>query len=163
MDSDVSSAQESEPTRASERLEIPGAKSRKRKAKAKGRDDDFTKYMAESNKVLEEMREAETRQVEQDQALQEKMLKAQQEADERRFSALMTQLQAQQQASNQLMAHCFSQLINMVNTQVPASSSSWSGGPSHQSPPHHVPHSTHQLPLSGAPPHHNTNPDYYNL
>ncbi|CAL9682257.1 unnamed protein product [Knipowitschia caucasica] len=156
LDSDVSCAQESEPTRASGRLEIPGAKSRKRKAKARGRDDDFAKYMAESHKVLEEMREADTRQLEQDQALQ-KMLKAQQEADERRFSALMTQMQA----SNQLMANCFSQLINMVNTQVPPSLS-WSGGPSHQSPPYHVPHSSHQLPPSGAPPHH-TSPDYYNL
>uniref|UniRef100_A0AAV2KNY7 Uncharacterized protein n=1 Tax=Knipowitschia caucasica TaxID=637954 RepID=A0AAV2KNY7_KNICA len=51
LDSDVSCAQESEPTRASGRLEIPGAKSRKRKAKARGRDDDFAKYMAESNKA----------------------------------------------------------------------------------------------------------------
>lgn len=123
--------------------------------------------MAESNKVLEEMREAETRQLEQDQALQEKILNAQREADERRYNALMVQLQAQQQASNQLIAHFFSQLINTVNTQVPARSSSWSGVLSHQSPPHHhppAPHSTpHQLPPSGAPPHHNTNPDYYNL
>ncbi|XP_051793882.1 uncharacterized protein LOC127530647 [Acanthochromis polyacanthus] len=163
LDSSVSSAQESEPTSASVRLEIPGANSRKRKTKTRGRDDDFTKYMAESKKVLEEMREAETRQLEQDQALQEKMLNAQQEADERRFNALMTLLQSQQQASNQLIAQLFSQLINKVPTQAPASSSSWSGVPSHQSSPH-LPHSTHhQLPPSEAAPYHNTNPEYYNL
>ncbi|KAK7925394.1 hypothetical protein WMY93_007704 [Mugilogobius chulae] len=102
-DSDVSSVQ-SEPSGVGGKLEIPGAKSRKRKNKATGRNDDFSQYVAESKRLLEEMREAEARQLEQEQAVQEKILKAQEEANERSYSRMLCNMGLP--ISSYLLEHC---------------------------------------------------------
>ncbi|KAK7879080.1 hypothetical protein WMY93_034136 [Mugilogobius chulae] len=113
-DSDVSSVQ-SEPGGVGGKLEIPGAKSRKRKNKATGRNDDFSQYVAESKRLLEEMREAEARQLEQEQAVQEKILKAQEEANERSYSRVLCNMGLP--ISSYLLEHCNITIV-LQNTTI---------------------------------------------
>lgn len=72
-------------------------------------DDEVVEYMAESRKMLQEIQGAEQRQLDQEYAaLYEKLLKAQQESEERQFQAI----QLQQQVSNQMILQLASTLVN---------------------------------------------------
>lgn len=80
------------------RLPIPGAKARKRKRNSCKADDEIQAYMMDNRTMLIELHRAEQSQVAQEAACFERILKAQQEAEERRFQVM----QAQQQATNQM-------------------------------------------------------------
>lgn len=111
------------------RLPIPGAKARKRKRKSCQADDGIEAYMMDNRRMLNELHRAEQIQVAQEASGFERILKAQQEAEERRF--LM--MHAQQQATNQMFLQLMGTLASALN------------------PDQHQPHST-TMPAWTPPP-----------
>ncbi|XP_067284760.1 uncharacterized protein [Pseudorasbora parva] len=97
------------------RLPIPGAKARKRKIKSCKADVDIQAYMMDNRRMLTELHRAEQSQVAQDAACFERILKAQQEAEERRFQVM----QAQQQATNQMFLQLMGTLASALNPGQP--------------------------------------------
>ncbi|KAL2102331.1 hypothetical protein ACEWY4_001499 [Coilia grayii] len=107
------------------KFSIPGAQARKRKAKSsRAEDDDLRQYMIESRRMMQEIQAVEQRRLEEEAAAFERMMRAQLEADERRFQAL----QAQQQANNQMFMQLMSTLISVVPRQS-QSMSPWTTPP----------------------------------
>ncbi|XP_048048605.1 uncharacterized protein LOC125269701 isoform X2 [Megalobrama amblycephala] len=103
-----------------ERLPIPGAKARKRKIKSCKADVDIQAYMMDNKTMLTELHRAEQSQVAQEAACFERILKAQQEAEERRFQVM----QAQQQATNQMFLQLMGTLASALNPGQPPPHSS---------------------------------------
>lgn len=97
------------------RLPIPGAKARKRKLKSCKADVDIQAYMMDNRMMLTELHRAEQSQVAQEAACFERILKAQQEAEERRFQ----KMQAQQQATNQMFLQLMGTLASALNPGQP--------------------------------------------
>ncbi len=118
---------------SSGRLAIPGAQARKhlgrkRKAKDCQANSGLQAYMAQQSMQLQDMYEAEQKRQAQETTVLEKLLRAHQEAEERRFQAM----QAQQEANR----HMFTQL---VATLAIALSSGQSQHPPSQPPTQFVP------------------------
>ncbi|KAK2907367.1 hypothetical protein Q8A67_006352 [Cirrhinus molitorella] len=90
------------------RLAIPGAQARKhlgRKRKAKDHQaDGLQAYMAQQSKQLQDMYEAEQKRQAQENTVLENLLRAHQEAEERRFQAMQAQQEANRHMFTQLMA-----------------------------------------------------------
>ncbi|XP_073722019.1 uncharacterized protein [Misgurnus anguillicaudatus] len=97
------------------RLPIPGAKARKRKKKPCKADDEVQSYMMDNKRMLTDLQRAEESQVAQEAACFERILKAQQEAEERRFQVM----QAQQQATNQMFLQLMGTLASALNPGQP--------------------------------------------
>ncbi|XP_016355452.1 uncharacterized protein LOC107698832 isoform X2 [Sinocyclocheilus anshuiensis] len=97
------------------RLPIPGAKARKRKITSCKADVDIQAYMMDNRMMLTELHRAEQSQVAQEAACFERILKAQQEAEERRFQVM----QAQQQATNQMFLQLMGTLASALNPGQP--------------------------------------------
>lgn len=97
------------------RLPIPGAKARKRKKKSCKADDEIQSYMMDNKRMLTDLQRAEESQVAKEAACFERILKAQQEAEERRFQVM----QAQQQATNQMFLQLMGTLASALNPGQP--------------------------------------------
>ncbi|KAL2082804.1 hypothetical protein ACEWY4_022622 [Coilia grayii] len=150
---DVQSIETDEKDSAGGRLPIPGSQARKRKAKS-NRDDEVVEYLAESQKMLHEIHEAEQRRMVQEAVAFEKLLKAQQESEERRFQAM----QMQQQASNQMILQLVNTLVNSQHhhpsqvpswntTAPPTTSRAWPIQPHHPSQAYQQPQPTVEQPV----------------
>ncbi|KAK2823074.1 hypothetical protein Q7C36_019674 [Tachysurus vachellii] len=104
-------------TKQGGRLPIPGAKAQKRKKRSCKADDEIQSYMMDNKRMLTDLQRAEESQVAQEAADFERILKAQQEAEERRFQVM----QAQQQATNQLFLQLMGTLASALNPGQPHS------------------------------------------
>ncbi|XP_055021162.1 uncharacterized protein LOC129412124 [Boleophthalmus pectinirostris] len=144
--SEVQSTDTEEKDSGGGKLPIPGAQARKRKAKS-NRDDEVVEYLAQTQKMLHDIQGAEQRRMDQEAASFEKLLKAQQEAEERRFQAM----QVQQQATNQMMLQLLSTLVNSQqhhSSTVPAwNSTTWPMQPHHPSQAYQQPQPTVEQPV----------------
>ncbi|KAK7175607.1 hypothetical protein R3I93_002515 [Phoxinus phoxinus] len=151
-DSDATPSCDEQCGESSGRLAIPGAQARKhlgRKRKAKDCLDDsgLQAYMAQQSKQLHEMFEAEQKQQAQENAVLENLLRAHQEAEERRFQAM----QAQQEANRQMFTQLVATLANALSSgqsQHPPSQHPPSQHPTHLMPPptHFIPPPSQLIP-----------------
>lgn len=91
---------------------VPGAQSRKRKAKSDQGDGGIQRYMAELQRQREEMYQQES-------ANMENLVKMQQEAEDRRFKAMQEQQQANTQMVMQLMGTFMSALFPAQQPRPP--------------------------------------------
>ncbi|XP_073729883.1 uncharacterized protein [Misgurnus anguillicaudatus] len=127
-----------------ERLPIPGARARKRKVKSSSTDSEF---MTELKRVMEDIHSAEQRQ----ESHFERMLKAQLDAEEKRFR----EMQAQQQATTQMFFQLMGNIASALNPAQPQTSSvpPWTTTPLPTAPPRawSVPHQ-YQQPQPSVPP-----------
>lgn len=115
--SDAAQSTDSSFEETTQRLPIPGAQSRKRKHKSSYLDQKFLSYMAENRRQLEALNKAEEQHLAQETAIFEKMLKAQQEAEESRFR----RMQEQQQANYQMLLQVMGSFVNALHQEQPNS------------------------------------------
>lgn len=113
------------------RVSEEGAKARKRKIKL-CKADEFQVYMRDNRKMLTELHQS---QVSQEAVCFERILKAQQEAEERRFQII----QAQKQATNQMFMEIMGTLASALNPGQPQPHSSMPAWPTTPPPPTSIP------------------------